>query len=266
MKTTAPVIQRMKYTKPKKYCSLILLLCVFNQMVVSGQSVIGYDTVYKTDFSNKMVLKINANTRTDNYILENANSATRYKLEPNSVIQLNFSLNYDFLSLNIGFSPRFLSGNESLKGKSKFSTYQFRFFFNRLVQELHYRGTKGYYVANTRDFVPNWQKGSDPYIRYPNFKSIQATGATAYILNPHFSLKSLIHHTEFQKKSAGSFVPELRYGYYKIANLIDGQETFDKAVQFELAASYYYNWVIEKNWFVALIFHHRPDIGFPDMD
>ena len=239
---------------------LIVFFCVCIHTLILSQNDSEKDSTYIKVIKDKAVFKINASTRTDSYLIRNSENNTLYRLEPNSDVRLNLSFNYDFLSLSFGATPKFLSGNEGLKGKSKLKEFHFRFFFNRLVQNLHYETIKGYYVENTEDFILNWQEGRDAYIQYPNFKNIDISGATAYLFNPNFSLKSLIHHTEFQQKSAGSFIPKLTYSYNKFSNKIEQQESIEKAFQIELATAYYYNFVIKKKWIIAP--YISPSVGY----
>jgi hypothetical protein len=168
-------------------------------------------------------------------------------------LRLAVSIDYDFLGFSLGFSPKFFPDNndDDLKGKSSFTDYQFRFFLGNWTQGLQYSNVQGYYVGNTNDFIPNWVREEDPYIQFPNLKVIKWGGATSYVLNPKFSLRNVVYQTEWQRKSAGSFIPKLAYSYNRFSNRIDNVKTIENAFDIQLASSYYYTWVIHRNWFVA---------------
>ena len=71
-------------------------------------------------------------------------------------------------------------------------------------------------------------------------------------------MRNVIYQTEWQQKSAGSFIPKLSYRYIKFSN--SGDLGFiENAYDLQLAASYYYTWVIRKNWFIS--FFLSPSLG-----
>jgi len=66
-----------------------------------------------------------------------------------------------------------------------------RFFPGKLIQNLHYRRLKGFYLKNTGDLLPDWQEGCDTYLQFPDLTSQTFGGSTSFVFNPDFSLKSL---------------------------------------------------------------------------
>ncbi|PXY45329.1 hypothetical protein DMB68_11650 [Flavobacterium hydrophilum] len=218
------------------------------------------DTVNFIYYPDKIMVRANLSTQTDSYLLNNK-KGTNLDLETNNNYKLFLSIDYKFIGFSYGFYPKFFGGNkdEDLKGKSSFSDYNFRFFLGRWLQTVNYSKTKGYYVANMSDFNPDWVEGKDQYLQFPDFKTIQYGMSTSYLFNPKFSLKSITSFTEWQKKSAGSFVPSLIYTYNRIISKIDNLNGRQKEFDVRLAAGYYYNFIIHKNFYIAP--HLSPSIG-----
>jgi hypothetical protein len=229
----------------------LLFLCGLSRS--AGQETGNPDSLYIQTFSDRLVIRANMSTQTDRYIYENSTSGQKLDIEPNTSLRLFLSLDYKFIGASFGFAPGFIGDNndEDLKGKSNFTDYRFRFFMGSWVQGVQYKNVKGFYVENTADYLPGWEKGSDPYLQIPSLKSITYGMSTSYVFNPDFSLKNIFSQSEWQKRSAGSFVPTLYYDYTRFSfteDLVD-----DKEHQFgiRLAAAYYYTFVYRQHWHVS---------------
>lgn len=211
------------------------------------------DTTAIVNYSDKIILKLNLDTRTDVYLYENKQDNSRLHLVPNNRYRLFLSLDYEFIGVSIGFVPEFLGANSDndLKGESEFTDYQFRFFMGKWVQSLAYSKISGYYVRNTGDFTPDWVKGIDPYIQFNGLSSTQYAMSTAFVFNPDFSYRNIVYQNEWQKISSGSFVPTLYYGYHSFDFDQNGLVSTDKYVNIRLAPSYYYTYVLHSNWFLS---------------
>lgn len=218
-----------------------------------SQNFVESDSTAIISYVDKIIIKINADTQTDTYIIKDETDNTNIVLLPNSNLRLSLSLDYEFIGASIGFSPKFISGNndDDLKGESSFTDYRFRFFLGNWTQEFIYSNIQGYYIENTGEYLPDWVENEDPYIQFPNLKVIKWGGTTSYVLNKEFSLRNVVYQTEWQRKSAGSFIPELSYSFNRFSNKLDGLKSFENAFDIKLASSYYYTWVIHKNWFVS---------------
>jgi hypothetical protein len=211
------------------------------------------DSTYLVPYLDKIIVKANLETQTDEYQYRNEDDGTRIHLIPNNVYRLFLSLDYEFLGVSVGIVPRFLGANsdEDLKGESSFTDYRFRFFLGQWVQSLEYSKVSGYYVKNTGDFVPDWTEDVDPYLQFSNLTSSKYGMSTSYVFNPNFSYRNIVYQNEWQKKSSGSFVGTLFYDYntFTFNELdIDSKERF---FNIRLAPSYYYTYVMRENWFAS---------------
>lgn len=227
---------------------VMLLLAVF-WFKVNAQK----DTTAIVNYTDKIIIKANIDTRTDAFFYRNKEEDTRLHLKPNNRYRLFLSLDYEFIGVSVGLVPKFLGANsdENLKGESSFTDYQFRFFLGRWVQGLTYSKVSGYYVRNTKDFAPNWIEGSNPYIQFNNLFSKVYGMSTSYVFNPNFSYRNIVYQNEWQKKSSGSLIGSLYYDY----NIFDLNEVDvinrEKFFNVRLAPTYYYTFVLHDNWFLS---------------
>nr|WP_315150269.1 DUF4421 family protein [uncultured Flavobacterium sp.] len=253
----------------ENYCSLKLIfffsLFYLHIGTALSQEKTPKDTTNFFDYSNKIMLRANLSSQDDSFILNDKKGSDLY-LETNNSYKTYLAVNYKFIGFSFGFYPKFFSGNtdEEAKGKSTFKEFNLQFFLKKWLVSLHYNKTRGYYVANTYDFDSNWTAGVDPYILFPNLKSEQYSIASSYIFNPKFSYKSITSYAEWQKKSAGSFVPSMQYEYNKISLGGDPIDSEQKENDFRLVAGYYYNFIIRKNFFIAA--NLSPSVGVKFME
>lgn len=224
---------------------LLFLLYFLFTASVKSQS----ETTNIKSYEDQVMIRINLDTNIEQYIFSDANFKEKIKLAINNKINTSFSLDYKILSVTLALAPRFIPGNNenSLKGKSSYADLRFRFFLKSIIQTVYYKRVKGFYLENMHDFVPGWNKGTDPYTQFPDLRIRSYGGSTAYVLNQNASLKSIYTQGEWQKNSSGSFMPFLDYDLTVFADI--SEENKNKETQFNIGANmgYFYNWVIGKN-------------------
>ena len=211
------------------------------------------DTTRLIPYLDKIIIKVNLETQTDEYHFQNRNDDSQIHLFPNNNYRLFLSLDYEFIGVSVGLVPKFLGANvdENLKGKSAFTDYRFRFFLGQWVQGLEFSKVSGYYVKNTTDFVENWMEGSDPYLQFSNLTSSLYGMSTSYVFNPNFSYRNIVYQNEWQRRSSGSLVATLYYDYSTFAFTEESVQGKERFFNVRLAPSYYYTHVLHENWFVS---------------
>ncbi len=239
---------------------VLLIVALIGLSTAYGQRGREIDTTVIKSYVDKIIIKANISTELDSYTLK-SQVDNDFKLITNNQVRLFLSLDYEFIGVSLGFAPEFIPSNadDDLKGESSFNDFTFRFFLGNWTQEIRYSQVEGYYVENTGDFLPDWTEGEDPFIQFPNVKTTYWGGSTSYVFNPNFSLRNVVYNTEWQLKSAGSFVPTFRYGLVRLSATIDDSKIFEDNYDFILSPSYYYTWVIQKNWFISPFL--SPSIG-----
>lgn len=238
---------------------LLLIFCTVPVLLMAGRPN-GVDTavapsLYVENLNRNMTLKLSVNNNIE--LFEVNSYADSYVLRPNVRLNTRLSVNYRFVGFSVGFSPDFLPGNndDSLKGKSKWSSFGMTFYHKNWIQNLTYSKTSGFYLQNTDDFVVGWIKGKDAYFQYPELVYTSYFGLTAYKTNPDYSLRALSDQTERQLKNAGSFLPLLWYRYYIIDDqtVLTGQNSSQKSDNFEAIGQvgYFYSFVFHEKFYVS---------------
>ena len=230
----------------------MFLLLLFSNFISLGQEKRQKDSTAIISYADKFVVKLNVDTQTDTYTLNNLDG-TNLRIAPNNNYRLFLSLDYQFLGLSIGFAPTFFPGNneDDLKGESSFSDFRFRAALGQWVQGFQISSIKGYYVENTGDFIPGWEEGVEPYIQISNLTNRIYGMSTSYVFNPNFSFRNVLYNTEWQKKSAGSFIPTLFYSYDPFSYELDEVKSKEDVFPVRLSLAYYYTIVMQENWFIA---------------
>ncbi len=226
-----------------RYCLPFFL--VTNTICVS--KIVGQETQNHRiiSYADQLAYGIDLSTDIDEFLVSNSDVGN-FHLVSNNDLKLTLRFNYKFVSLSAGFAPEFLPGNDDdeQRGKSSYQNYQVNLFPGRVVQNVFFRRMKGFYVENTEDFVPAWTE-DDPYLQFPDLKSITWGGSTGFVLNKNFSLRSLYNRQEWQLESSGSLIPMVHYEFTKLTNdFEDGSYGKENLVDIRADLGYFYNWVI----------------------
>lgn len=232
------------------------ILCVtllITSLGVFGQKSKVKDTTYIKSYRDKILLKVGFDMKSNDYAVNSFYDDKTGYLASNENQRIFLSFDYDFLGFSLGVTPQdFSINNDSeLKGSTSYVDIGVNMILGKVVQGFQYVRIKGYYLENTNDFIPDWEEGVNPYLQFPNLISNEYKGYTSYVVNPKFSIRNLSQQTERQMKSAGSFIPTLNYSYNRYSNKDENIEYKENVFDIEFELSYYYTWVLNKNWFIA---------------
>lgn len=166
-----------------------------------------------------------------------------FTLSPNQQLRSTLTVIYKFIEIDLGYTPEFLRFNkdDAIKGHTKFFNFGTRLYFGSWMQELQYAKTKGFYV-DRKDV------GLEENILFPHFQVQKIGGSTSYVFNRDFSFRAIFLQSEWQRKSAGSFVPSISYYFTQIKNNNPGE---DHLLDIAIGPGYYYNWVIRDKFLVS---------------
>ncbi len=257
----------------KKFRRLLLMFLSLETAVlilISGFPLVSFSQVvseistsyYKTaDYIAKVdtIVNIKLNVNSEFEQFEVKGSDFYYDIRPNITLSTKISFSYKFISLGIGFKPKFIPGNNDndLQGKTRTLSFGLNIMTKHLMQELNFGFVTGFYLHNTADYPPisDWTKGEDPYIQFPDLKVALLRGSTGYKFNENFSLKSISSKTEIQLKSCGSFMPFVTYDYFEIDNKSKdtAQTTSQKSYNLDLVGSigYMYTLVLKSKFYIS---------------
>lgn len=229
--------------------SIFFLLFITPLLVISQEVQDGFADRY----IESMQSKLNVNLALDNDIetFEFNDGISSYSVKPNTSSRILIGVNHDFLTIRVGFSPKFLADDASeTKGSTKVFKINMDIFFNKWVQTFEVSDIKGYYIDDVSD-PGNFNIPADTeYIILPHLKTRTFRGITRYNFNDNFSFKALLNQNEIQRKSAGSFVPSFTYEYFKLSDKTSIQEL--KSVNLIINAGYFYTFVINKKLYANL--------------
>ncbi|MFZ4548441.1 MAG: DUF4421 family protein, partial [Bacteroidales bacterium] len=252
-----------EFIKGNKTKQLFLAVLAFSSFTFSVQAQKAPDTIpisnpilkYIEKVDTIISVKLNVNTEFEQFV-EKVNDIT-YDIRPNIALGTKIAFSYRFISLGIGFKPKFIPANNDndMQGKTRVLSFGTNIITSHLLQELQFAYISGFYLHNTGDFISDWKKGTDPYLQLPDNKYVVLRGSTGYKFNKNFSLKSISSKTELQLKSCGSLIPILSYEYYEMDNKSDDttRKSSQGSANFDMVASlgYMYNLVIKSKFYVS---------------
>jgi len=227
---------------------LILLLFIPFAGIFQGTSSFDSEGYIET-----MRDKLNVKLEFDNDVEEFKfnDGSLQFDVVPNTNLRTTISVNHDFLTLKVGYSPKFLAGNNNKeKGDTKIFKIKMDMFIKNWMQTFEFSFVKGYYLDNIIDPNNLFAPAEGEYITLPNLKTSIVRGTTRYKLNSNFSLKAITNQFEIQRRSAGSFVPSLGYGYFNFSDKSNPQDISSFGVN--LSTGYFYTFVINRTWFANL--------------
>jgi len=209
------------------------------------------DTIKKHRMSNEYVelyddyikARIGFSNSFNSFHIKDKADNLDFTLSPNQRVKSTLTLIYKFIEIDLGYTPEFIRFNkdDDIRGKTTFFNLGTRFYFKNWMQDLQYAKTKGFYVD--KDDI-----GITENILFPNFQVQKIGGSTSYIFNKNFSFRAIFLQSEWQKKSAGSFIPSVSYYFTQIKNDGPGK---DNSIDVAIGPAYYYNWVLGKQFLVS---------------
>lgn len=118
---------------------------------------------------------------------------------PHTIPGIGVGFTYDWVTVNFSYAFR-LNGEERDKGETDFIDLQIHSYAKKFVLDLFAQSYEGMYVAGDKDADGNFYHRAD-------LQSRLLGGSFQYVLNnKRFSYRSSFLQTDWQKKSAGSFL------------------------------------------------------------
>ncbi|WP_281541942.1 DUF4421 domain-containing protein [Maribacter aestuarii] len=200
----------------------------------------GQDSTYIRTFPEKITVRLGLQNTANSFTLQDSESNITTEFIPNDKTYLGLSLLFRSIELDLGYAPSFLSENQDNEG-SKLFTLNFRMFLGQWMQTLDFYNQEGFFIESGEEIIS-----------FPELNTLKIGGSTSYIFNRRFSFRAIGFQNEWQKKSAGSFIPRLTYYYTRFG--IDGsslKETNDHSIDIAIGPGYYYNLIIAKHFIAS---------------
>ncbi|MCB0473280.1 MAG: DUF4421 family protein [Flavobacteriaceae bacterium] len=221
----------------------LILLFLF-PFVAIGQADKTLDTTYIRSFPDKITTRVGFANSTYAFNLSEKQTNASYEVKPNQETSVTLSALFRSIELDLGFTPRFFPGNndDKEKGETKKLTFNFRMFLGQWMQTIDYNAAKGFYLQDNKD--------QRVLALLPDLRITTIGGTTSYIFNRNFSFRAIGFQNEWQKKSAGSFIPRLSY-FCHFFNSEEFDFNNDYSLDIAIGPGYYYNFVIDKNFLLS---------------
>ena len=166
-----------------------------------------HDTSYYACYKSKLVITLPLSTRFINFELKDGISANSLKFQPNNQYDFGLCINSKFASFLMNTGVALFTNDEGIKGKTKYSDYQFNIYGKKSTVDFSLQTYKGFYVENSGKYSDFNNSQKQLYEVRPDV-AVYALSFNHYYLfnNKKFSYRSSFAFTEHQKKSAGSLL------------------------------------------------------------
>lgn len=215
-------------------------IVLFFSMLCISQLANAQDSTYKEAFPDKITFRLSLQSTSNNFTLRDKITRAKTEFIPNDKSYLGLSVLFRFLEVDFGYAPNFLSENKDNED-SKLITFNIRTFFGQFMQTVDFYKQKGFFIR-TQDLT----------LPIDDLKTIKIGGTSSYIFNRDFSFRAIGFQNEWQKESAGSFIPGISY-YYTKFKLEDPvlENQLEHSFKLAVGPGYYYNWVFDENFLIS---------------
>jgi len=187
---------------------------------------------YIRRFPEKITLRAGMINTGNSFIVTDRETSTSLRLNPGTSNYFGMSVLFRSLEIDYGFSPGFLN-KEDREADPKLFNLNFRMFLGQWMQTINLYKQDGFYTEID---------GVKGYL--PDFSTLKLGGRTSYIFNRNFSFRAVGFQNEWQKKSAGSFIPSAQFYYTRYSLRDGGEERLENSWDIAVGPGYYYNWVL----------------------
>lgn len=215
----------------------ILFSFLFQTLFLTGQqSDPVQDTLpFKTTFPDKITFRAAVTNAANRFVLRGDDgTSARYRPVNRNILKL--SVQFRGLDIGFGLTPAFMN-QERNQENARLRNMNFRLFLGRWMQTFDYYDQRGHFGE---------LEGVEIYL--PGLETRKIGGTTAYVFNPNFSFRALVSQNEWQRRSAGSFVPRLVAYHTRYKLTLDEIESRSYSFDLGMGPGYHYNWVVGNNW------------------
>jgi hypothetical protein len=178
------------------------------------------DTNWIEDQSDRLTIRLFTSRKFSRYGIMDFVYNQDLQYNPNDRIMLGMGFSYGILTIDIGLNiPSINNKDVPLYGKTKSLDLQTHFYMRKFVIDLYYHKYEGFYLENSIDMIRNWPS-SDTFLIREDMKTRGLGVNIQYIFNnSRFSYRAAFNQTDWQKKSAGSFIAGIEsYGFTTTGN------------------------------------------------
>jgi len=218
-------------------CIAILLRGFFLDAQNQGADI---DTLpFRTTFPDKIAFRVAGQNAANRFVFRAEDgSSIRYRPVNRNILKI--SAQFRALDLGFGITPAFINPERNQEN-ARLRNFNFRLFLGRWMQTFDFYDQRGHFGD---------VEGREVYL--PGLESRKFGGSTAYVFNRNFSFRALVSQNEWQRRSAGSFVPRV-VAYYTRYKFVEDSSVFRvHSYDLALGPGYHYNWVVHPNILLSI--------------
>ncbi len=253
--------------------SKFLILCLLGLFgsKVSAQQV--SDTLYYQTFPDKVTSRIYVSRKFTDFKINDRVSNESFLIKPNSSLNLGMGATYNGLTFNLAYGFGFLNPERD-RGETNYIDLQAHAYPKNLIIDVFLQFYRGYYlekVYKTEDY-------EQPIFLLPDVRVKKIGLNVQYLFNGEkLSLRAAFLQSEWQKKSAGSFLAGVEiYGggaendspIVPTLLLQDPERNFSQFRYFDFGPNlgYVYTLVIKKHYFITAAATSNLGVGWTSME
>lgn len=249
--------------------SCYLLLLLMQPAAARAQERTERDTLYIEPYNKMLTTRSFLSQKYTIFGLQGQPGFRDIQYRPNTRIAIGVGATYRAITLNFGYGLNLLN-QEKTKGKTRYIDLQSHLYGAKWKIDLFGQFYRGYYMF-PRGYAAAASNGF--YLR-PDLK-VQELGVSAFHIynNKRFSYRASFLQSEWQRKSAGSFLlgGSIIYGYLRadssfVPSVLDANYSQKdvrrlKYIEMGPGAGYAYTYVWKEHWFATASVTLSIDLG-----
>ena len=217
-----------------------------------------YDSTYYVSYETMLTTRFYFSKKYTSLKFRDFGENYNVTYRPNTTLNMGVGATYKSFTLNLAYGFGFLNPERG-KGETKYLDLQFHTYTRRFVIDMFGQFYRGFFLTHNSTNSPN----TEYYLR-PDLSVNQIGASVQYILNHRkFSYRASFLQSEWQKKSAGTFIFGLEaYGgkieadstiIPTVVNTEEAKRSITELRFFEFGpnAGYAYTLVIKKHFFLT---------------
>jgi hypothetical protein len=185
---------------------------------MTKDSVSSSDEIYYVSLKKKLSVYTYGISKLNSIEFKSPTSDTTVRYKPNEKFNLGIGFNYRWAGLSAAFNMKFINNDDNRLGKSTSFDIQSDLYSRKFLSTINLQAYKGFYWENVNRYDTTWSIRDSMPVR-PDITTVNMGFNTIFSFNfRKFSLKAPYVHTEWQKKSAGSWLVGWHISLYSLVS------------------------------------------------
>ncbi|MCC5930874.1 MAG: DUF4421 domain-containing protein [Cyclobacteriaceae bacterium] len=230
------------------YC----LFLTFHVNIVAAEKPVAEDTIYFITYADQLSSRLYFSRKFSSLAINRFSELNNIKFQPNTTTNFGVGATYQNFTLNLAYGFGFINPDVG-KGKTQYLDLQIHFFPKKFAIDLFGQFYNGFYQKN-----PDYNQGNRYELR-PDLHLRKFGMSFQYVFNHRrFSYRAPVFHSEWQKKSAGSFLLgfESFTGYFRADSTLhrhneSENSSYTRFFNIGPSAGYGHTLVIKRHFYIS---------------